>query len=136
MPASVTGSLLPSLILIRSRRVRVRGQRSRGPGGPPRLVPTVQDDLQNSRHGHRDDDAQQAKERPTNQNRDHYYDGMQPRLSAHDAWAQIHPFEQLLANKQQDNTQDATHTGGITQEEEHQRWHQTSNNTHIGHEIG
>src|SRR5215475_12173781 len=115
MPASVTDSPSPALILIRSRRARVRGQRSREPGGPPRLVPTAQDDLQNSRNGNRDDNAQQAKERPTNQNRDHHYNGMQPRFPAHDAWAQIHAFEQLPANIQQDNTQDTPHTWGLTQ---------------------
>jgi len=78
-------------------------------------VPTTQDDLQHSRDGNCDDDAQQAKERPTNQNRDHHDDWMQPRFPAHDAWAQIHSFEQLPANIQQDNTQDATQTWGIAQ---------------------
>lgn len=56
--------------------------------------------LQNSRKGNRQDDTQQAKERPTNQICDQHYDGMQPRFSPHDAWTQIHPFEQLPANKQ------------------------------------
>jgi hypothetical protein len=36
----------------------------------------MQDDLQHSRDGNCDDDAKQAKERPTDQNRDHHYDGM------------------------------------------------------------
>lgn len=72
----------------------------------------MQHNLQNSRKGNRQDDTQQAKERPTNQNCDQHYDGMQPRFSPHDAWTQIHPFEQLPANKQQDNTQDTAHTWG------------------------
>src|SRR5262249_6199598 len=109
---------------------------SEWPGSSPCLVPTTQDHLQHSRDGNRDDDAWQAKERPTNQNRHHHYDGMQSRFAAHDAWTQIHSFKQLPANKQQDNTQDAAHTWGITQYEEHQRWHQARDNTHIGHEIG
>jgi hypothetical protein len=75
----------------------------------------MQHDLQNGRGRNRKDDAQQAKERPTNQNRHQHYDRMQPRLPPHDAWTQIHPFEQLPANKQQDNIQDATHTRGLTQ---------------------
>src|SRR5262249_5487598 len=115
MPASVTGSLSPLLTLALYWRERGRRQRSRWPGGTPRLVPATQEDLQNSRDGNRDDDAQQAKERPTNQNRDHHYDWVQARFPAHDAWAQIHAFKQLPTNIQQDNTQDAAHTWGITQ---------------------
>jgi hypothetical protein len=75
----------------------------------------MQHDLQNGRDGHCENDAQQAKAHPTNQNRDHHDDGMQPHFPPHDAWPQIHPFEQLSTNKQQDNTQDAAHTWGITQ---------------------
>jgi hypothetical protein len=36
----------------------------------------MQGDLQYSRDGHRDDDAQQAKERPTNQNGDQHHHWM------------------------------------------------------------
>jgi hypothetical protein len=63
---------------------------------PACLVPTTQDDLQNSRDGNCDNDAQQAKERPTNQNSNHHYDGMQPCFPAHDAWAQIYSLHKLL----------------------------------------
>ena len=75
----------------------------------------MQHNLQNGRKGNREDNAEQAKERPTNQNGDQHNDGMQSRFPPHDARTQIHPFEQLPANKQQDNTQDAAHTWGLTQ---------------------
>jgi hypothetical protein len=40
------------------------------------VVPTTQDDLQDSRDGHRHNDTKQAKKRPAKQNRYHHDDRM------------------------------------------------------------
>ena len=109
-PCMVTGETVP-----RPNPTRRRGAADGGQVARQVWCQRCKHDLQHGRDGNRDDDTQQAKERPTNQNRDHHDDRMQPRFPAHDAWAQIHAFEQLPADIQQDNTQDTAHTRGITQ---------------------
>jgi hypothetical protein len=64
--------------------------------------------LQNGRKGHREDDAQQAKECPANQNRDQHYDEMQSRFPPHDAQQDQRRLAEIEDIDQTHNAEDNT----------------------------